>query len=62
MKPRSEGGTPRGFRLLFRRKDSAARKDANMRKAALWAGLPAAAAVVGVGLWFTLIPGRSGAG
>jgi hypothetical protein len=33
-----------------------------MRKAALWFGLPAAAAVVGGVLWFTLIPGRSGAG
>ena len=32
-----------------------------MRKVALWVGVPAAA-VVGVGLWFTLIPGRSGAG
>jgi hypothetical protein len=33
-----------------------------MRKVALWAGLPAVAAAVGVVLWFTLIPGRSGAG
>lgn len=33
-----------------------------MRKVALWAGLPAAAGVLGVVLWFTLIPGRSGAG
>jgi hypothetical protein len=33
-----------------------------MRRIALWAGLPAVATVVGVGLWFTLIPGRSGAG
>jgi hypothetical protein len=33
-----------------------------MRRVALWAGLPAAATVIGVGLWFTLIPGRSGAG
>lgn len=33
-----------------------------MRKVALWAGVPAVAAVVGVGLWFALIPGRSGAG
>lgn len=33
-----------------------------MRKAALWAGLPAVVAVAGVGLWFTLVPGRSGAG
>lgn len=31
-----------------------------MRKVALWAGLPAA--LVGAGLWFTLVPGRSGAG
>ena len=29
---------------------------------ALWAGLPAAGIVVGVSLWFTLVPGRSGAG
>ncbi|VTR90711.1 unnamed protein product [Gemmata massiliana] len=33
-----------------------------MRKAALWAGVPAVAAVTGVALWFTLVPGRSGAG
>jgi hypothetical protein len=33
-----------------------------MRKAALWAGLPAVAAGAGVVLWFVLIPGRSGAG
>jgi hypothetical protein len=33
-----------------------------MRKAALWAGVPALLTVVGVSLWFTLIPGRSGAG
>jgi hypothetical protein len=33
-----------------------------MRKVALWAGLPAAGIVVGVSLWFTLVPGRSGAG
>ena len=33
-----------------------------MRKVALWAGLPAAVAVAGVGLWFLLAPGRSGAG
>jgi hypothetical protein len=41
-----------------------ARKEANcMRKAAFfWAGVPTVAAVVGVALWFTLIPGRSGAG
>jgi hypothetical protein len=32
-----------------------------MRKVALWAGLPAGI-VVGVTLWFTLVPGRSGAG
>jgi hypothetical protein len=33
-----------------------------MRKAALWVGVPAVVGVVGVTLWFTLIPGRSGAG
>jgi hypothetical protein len=33
-----------------------------MRKVALWAGVPAVAVVVGAGLWFALIPGRSGAG
>lgn len=33
-----------------------------MRKAALWAGVPAVVAVACVGLWFTLVPGRSGAG
>lgn len=33
-----------------------------MRKLTLWAGLPAAATVLGVTLWFTLLPGRSGAG
>ncbi len=33
-----------------------------MRKTALWTGLPAAAAVAGVVMWFTLVPGRSGAG
>jgi hypothetical protein len=39
------------------------RTEANcMRKAALWAGVPAVAAGVGVVLWFALIPGRSGAG
>ena len=32
-----------------------------MRKAALWVGLPAVG-VLGVALWFTLVPGRSGAG
>ena len=32
-----------------------------MRKAALWVGLPVAG-VLGVTLWFTLVPGRSGAG
>jgi hypothetical protein len=30
-----------------------------MRKAALWASVPV---LVGVVMWFTLIPGRSGAG
>lgn len=30
-----------------------------MRKTALWGG---AGVVAGVGLWFVLIPGRSGAG
>jgi hypothetical protein len=33
-----------------------------MRKVALWAGMPAVIAVAGVSLWFTLVPGRSGAG
>jgi hypothetical protein len=33
-----------------------------MRKAVWWAGLPACVTVVGVALWFTLVPGRSGAG
>lgn len=33
-----------------------------MRKVALWAGMPALAVGLGVGLWFTLVPGRSGAG
>jgi hypothetical protein len=33
-----------------------------MRKTALWAGVPAIAVVVGVSSWFTLVPGRSGAG
>lgn len=33
-----------------------------MRTDALRVWIPAAAAVVGVALWFTLIPGRSGAG
>jgi hypothetical protein len=32
-----------------------------MRKLVCWAG-PPAAVVAGVTLWFTLIPGRSGAG
>lgn len=32
-----------------------------MRRAALWVGLPTGV-VAGVALWFTLIPGRSGAG
>jgi hypothetical protein len=35
---------------------------ASMRKTALRAGLPAAFVVAGVVMWFTLIPGRSGAG
>jgi hypothetical protein len=33
-----------------------------MRNATIWAGLPAVATVLGVALWFTLVPGRSGAG
>ncbi|MDB5309512.1 MAG: hypothetical protein JWO38_3714 [Gemmataceae bacterium] len=33
-----------------------------MRKVVLWSGVPAGAVVAGVVLWFTLIPGRSGAG
>jgi hypothetical protein len=33
-----------------------------MRKDAFWAALPALASVLGVVAWFTLIPGRSGAG
>lgn len=33
-----------------------------MRKLTLWTGLPAVATVLGVTLWFTLVPGRSGAG
>jgi cytochrome c-type biogenesis protein CcmH/NrfF len=32
-----------------------------MRRIALWVG-PPAAVVAGVTLWFTLVPGRSGAG
>jgi len=32
-----------------------------MRRIALWFGVPTAV-VVGVSLWFTLVPGRSGAG
>ena len=32
-----------------------------MRKTLLWAG-PVAFGVAGVVLWFTLVPGRSGAG
>lgn len=39
------------------------RKDASlMRNATILAGLPAVATVLGVALWFTLVPGRSGAG
>ena len=33
-----------------------------MRKATIWAAFPAIATVLGVTLWFTLVPGRSGAG
>jgi hypothetical protein len=33
-----------------------------MRKLALWVGVPTLVGVVGVSLWFTLVPGRSGAG
>jgi len=33
-----------------------------MRKLAMWAGVPSLFAVAGVVLWFTLVPGRSGAG
>lgn len=33
-----------------------------MRRVVMWAGVPAGAAVLGVALWFTLVPGRSGAG
>jgi hypothetical protein len=32
-----------------------------VRKLALWVGLPAVG-LIGVTLWFTLVPGRSGAG
>ena len=44
------------------RKDSAAKQGCKMRKAALWVGVPAVVGVLGVSLWFTLVPGRSGAG
>jgi hypothetical protein len=37
------------------------RTEADMRRLVLWFALPAAS-VVGVALWFTLVPGRSGAG
>jgi hypothetical protein len=33
-----------------------------MRRIALCAGMPTIATVIGVSLWFTLVPGRSGAG
>jgi hypothetical protein len=33
-----------------------------MRKLLLWIGLPTALGALGVTLWFTLVPGRSGAG
>ena len=33
-----------------------------MRRITFWAALPAVATVLGVTLWFTLVPGRSGAG
>lgn len=33
-----------------------------MRKDALWFAVPVVAGVLGVSLWFTLVPGRSGAG
>lgn len=33
-----------------------------MRKRAFWAFVPTATLIVGVVMWFTLIPGRSGAG
>jgi hypothetical protein len=33
-----------------------------MRKLAIWAGVPGLLAAAGVGLWFMLVPGRSGAG
>ncbi len=33
-----------------------------MRRIALGAGIPAVLGVFGVFLWFTLVPGRSGAG
>ncbi len=32
-----------------------------MRRSALWVGVPVTV-VAGVALWFTLVPGRSGAG
>jgi len=33
-----------------------------MRKDALWIVVPAVVGVLSVSLWFTLVPGRSGAG
>lgn len=43
--------------------DSATGKEAiRMRKDVLWFAVPAVIAAIGVSLWFTLIPGRSGAG
>ena len=33
-----------------------------MRKDALWVAVPAVVGVLGVSLWFMLVPGRSGAG
>lgn len=33
-----------------------------MRKDALWFVVPAVVGALGVSLWFTLVPGRSGAG
>lgn len=33
-----------------------------MRKVVKWGGVPVAAVLAGVGMWFVLIPGRSGAG
>ena len=50
-------------RPTWRKDSSRTRRDASfMHKATIWAGVPAVATVLGVALWFTLVPGRSGAG